>query len=172
MPSGARCASSMRGGHAQSQRFCFGVVRTAMMRIRRTAAFGHGVGMACARPAVRTAFRRSHWCFTAQTGNDKRPVQVLYGRQALACTWLRRPRSGQHAHAQASCAIVYYWRGRSAASGIIAKPQPRPRLSHTKQSPLGGVSCGAALGEPGHIQFGISIRIPTPVPSCVKVFHL
>ena len=57
----------------------------------------------------------------------------------------------------ALCAIVYYWRGRSdAGGGITTKPQLRP---------LGGVSCGAAPGEPGHIKFGISIRIPSPIPS-------
>ena len=63
-------------------------------------------------------------------------------------------------------AIVYYWRERSAAGGgIITKPQLRPRLSRTKQSPLGGVSFGAAPGEPGHMQLGMSIRMPTPFPS-------
>ena len=49
--------------------------------------------------------------------------------------------------------------------GIIAKPQLRPRLSRTKQSPLGGVSCGAAPGEPGHIQFGIRMPTPMMIPS-------
>ena len=65
-------------------------------------------------------------------------------------------------------AIVYYWRGRSTAgSGLITKPQLRPRLSRTKQSPQGGVGCGAAPGESGHIQFGISTHTLTPIPSCV-----